>query len=266
MAAPGTGFSRIEKDRRFEDYRSMKQAYQHKSCKEFIISGTGTTANAEFEFTSDTVDYPAAEDQVYIRTELNDATQVGKYVYIEYCDDDGVIKGPLGAVHAADTSDEVIITGASDFFRLRRMWCQVASLATKAIQLTDDDMDAATHYGFIEDGETAWAAQRYFVPSATQVDHSYLGRILVEVPHMLAAAAAIDAVILTLTYTPKVIAYSDYDQLKAAKTLILPFNENLDWEPCIELEPATDVVFSWNHTTTGQTIWFEADFLEVYPS
>lgn len=261
-----TGFSRIENDRRFEDYRSAKQHYQHRHTKEFIISGTGTTANAEFEFTSDTMDYPAAEDQVYIRTEADDANQRSKYVYIEYCDDDGLILGPLTAdLDAANTTTEVIVTGASDFYRLRRMWSEVESATGggKAIQLTDDDLDAATHYAFIEDNESAWCAQRYFVPSATQVEHSYLAKLEVLYPFMTAAATAIDAIILTLTYTPKVIDSTE-DQVAADKTLVLPFNLALNWQPMIELEPATEVIFSWNHTTTAQTIHFEATFLEVY--
>jgi len=267
MAAPGLGFSRIVENRRFEDYRSMKQHYQHRYCKEFIISGAGTTAGAEFEFTSDTLDRPAAEDQVYIRTEANDdPAQIGKYVYIEYCDDDGVIRGPLGAVYAADSTTEVIITGADDFFRLRRMWAEVESDSGggKAHQLTDDDLDAATHYAFIEDGESAWAAQSYFVPSATQVEHAFLGRVLVEASPIVEAAAAQQGIILTLTYTPKVIDYGLYPQIAADKTIILEFGEYLNWQPVIELEPATDVIFSWNHNTTAHAINFEAIFLEVY--
>lgn len=271
MAAPDLGFTRIEENRRFEDLRSAKQHFTNRHVTEYIMGGTGATgAGIEMSWTSDDLDYPAAEDQVYIRTEANDdPAQVGKYVYIEYCDDDGLILGPLGAVHSADTTDEKIITGASDFFRLRRMWAEVESDAAggKAHQLTDADLDAATHYAFIEDGESSWAAERYFVPSATQVEHSYLAKLEIIFPLMTAAATAVDAVILALNYTPKVIPgpYGGATpQVAADKTLTMAINSNLDWQPMIELEPATEIKFVWSDTTTAQTIKWEATFLEVW--
>ena len=257
------GFSRIVSNRRFEDYRSMKQHFQHRFTKEYIISGSGTTAGAEFEFATEAMDYIGTEAQATIRTELDDATQHSKYVYMTYTNDDGVILGPVTAdLDGANSTTEVNI-GAADFWRIRELYTEVASLATKAIVITDADMDAAARWGMVEDNETQWHAQRYFVPSATQVEHSYLGRVIATGPQIAAAAAAVDSIILTITLTPKVITGAE-DQLAADKDIILTWNKNLDWQPCIELEPATDVIFSWNHTTTGQVIWFEADFLEVY--
>jgi len=259
------GHSRVLTNRHFEDYRSAKQYYNGRLCKEFIISGSGTTAAAEFEFGTHGMDYIGTEAQAYIVTEADDGNQHDKYVYLEYYDDDGVIFGPVTAdLDGANSTTEVPI-GSTNFWRIRQMYLEVeaATGGGKGIHLTDDSLDAAAHWGFIEDNESAWAAQRYFVPSATQVEHAYLGRVIVKMAHMFAAAAAIDGIILTITCTPKVI---DLGEVQAAvdKNIVITFNEDLDWQPMIELEPATDVIFSWNHTTTGQAIWFEADFLEVY--
>jgi len=260
------GFSRIVENRRFEDYRSMKQAYLHSHTKEYIISGSGTTADAEFEFATEAMDYIGTEAQAYIRCEADDGNQDDAYVYLVYTDDDGVIQDPVTADidSTVDSTKEVAI-GSTNFWRIREMYSEVESATGggKAIVLTDDDMDAAARWGMIEDNESAWAAQRYFVPSATQVEHSYLGRVIAKSPQIAAAAAAIDAIILTITLTPKIIDRGE-PQVAADKNIVLTFNKDLDWQPCIELEPATDVIFSWNHTTTGQAVWFEADFLEVY--
>ena len=263
MAA--TGFSRILTDRRFEDYKSAKQHFQHRHCKEFIISGHGDSSIAgEMQFSSETLDYIGAEAQAYIRTEAVDANQDGKYVYMIYCTEAGVIKGPVTADIAATETDEVAI-GDADFFRLREMWSEVesATAGDKMVLLTDAAMAGGDNYGYIDDGNSRWASQRYFVPSATQVEHAYLGRVIAQAPQIAAAAAALDAIILTITYTPKVISNIE-DSAAADLSVTLTFNKELDWQPMIELEPATEVTFSWTDTTTGQAIWFEADFLEVY--
>jgi hypothetical protein len=90
---------------------------------------------------------------------------------------------------------------------------------------------------------------------------------------MTAAATAVDAVILTCSYTPRAFTATGTDAqaeggaevgVAANITAVVPFNHETVWEPLIELAPATEVTFSWNHTTTGQTIWFEATMLEVY--
>ena len=258
------GFSRIVEDRRFEDYRSMKQHYQHRHTKEYIVSGTGATAGAgaEFEFTVEPMDYIGTAAQAYICTELDEATQQNKFVSLTYYTEAGVIKGPYMEDLGANSSTETAI-GSTDFWRIREMYSEVAGLDTKEIALTDDAIDANARWGMIEINETQWHAQRYFVPSATQVEHSYLGRIIAKGPQIAAAAAAVDSILLTVRLTPKVITGVE-DQTAADKDFIIHFNKNLDWQPCIELEPATDVLFLWGDTTTSQTVWFEADFLEVY--
>ena len=166
----------------------------------------------------------------------------------------------------ANTTTETIITGADDYFRTRQMIAEVESSAGKMHTLTDAAMAGGDNYAYIEDGNSQFILQRFFIqPNATA--HSYLGRVKVHIPHMTAAATAIDGVILTLSYTPRVLSVNDgfaEPQAAANITTQITFSKDTVWEPLIELQQATEVTFSWNHTTTAQTIWFEATLLEAY--
>jgi len=262
-----TGFSRVLTNRHFEDYRSAKQHFKGRHCKEFIISGTGNSVAAgEFQFASETLDYEDAEAQAYIRTEADDEGQDDAYVYIIYQDDDGVIYGPVTADLANPNTEEIAI-GSTNFYRLREMWSEVESATAggKMVMLCDDEMAGDDNWGYIDDGNSRWAAQRYFVPSATQVEHAYLGRVIAQAPQIAAAAAAVDAIILTITYTPKAI---DNIEASAAADLAvtLTFNKELDWQPMIELEPATDVYIEVKKVNDAlhDEIYVEASYLEVY--
>lgn len=267
MAATGTGISKVLTKRRFEDYASMKQWFQHWKCTEFIISGYGDVkANAQFLFTDgDTINYIAAEGQAYIRTEANDdPNQVGKYVYIEYCTEAGLIKRG-NAVLAADTTTVASI-GDADFFRLRQMISEVVSDTGggKAVLLTDAVWGGADDtFGFIDDDQSVAVMDKYYVPKASQVVHTYLGRVKANTSYMAAAATAIDDIILTVAFTPKAVNIGA-SSVAVATTILISFNTILDWQPLIELEPATEVTFSWAKETTDQPVWFEATFLEVW--
>ncbi len=264
MVEATTGLSRVLKNRRYESYQSMKQYYSDRTIEEVIISGWGTTAGAEFQFASETTDYAGAEAQAYIRTEADDGNQDGKYVYLQYQDDTGAVQAWATADLAAPDNTVEVAIGGTDCYRVRQMYSEVESATggTKMITLTDANMVGGDNWAYIEDGNSRFSLQRFFVqPSATAT--SYLGRIKVKFPHMTAAATAVDAVILTITYTPKIL---DAGEAGAAAdiTIVLPFNHDTVFEPLLELEPATEVMFSWAHTTTGQAIWFEAIMLEVY--
>ena len=175
MAA--TGFSRIVENRRFEDYRSMKQSYQHFHTKEYIISGHGNSSIAgELQFSSEDTDYVGAAAQACIRCEADDANQHGKYVYLTYQNASGVILGPVTAdLDGADSTTEVNI-GAADCYRVREMYSEIESATAggKMITLTDAAMAAGDNWAYIDDGNSQFAAQRYFVPSATPVSYTHL--------------------------------------------------------------------------------------------
>jgi len=266
------GFSRVLEGRRFDDYASMKQFYRMKKITEFIISGRQVTTNAaaELDFTvGDTINYIAAEGQAYIRTEANDDPgQVGKYVYMRYCTQNGTISEWVTADHAADTTDETAI-GAADFFRLREMYSEVVSDTGggKAIVLTDANMGGADDvFGFIDDDHSQAAVTRYFVPIATQVAHSYLGRVHIQCPELLEGDATAGGLFLTVTFTPKVLDGGEA-QVAAEHTEVLSWQQDkFEWQPLIELEPATDVVFKIHKLVDADhvVIHFEATFLEVY--
>lgn len=267
MSATAKGISRVLKDRRFEDYRSLKQHYQYRHILEFVISGFGDVkASAIWLFTDgDTINYIGSEGQAYIRTEANDdPNQVGKYVYIEYCTELGLVKS-ANAVLAADTTTAVTI-GDADFYRLRQMISEVVSATAggKSILLSDAVWGGADDtFGFIDDDQSVAVIDKYYVPIASQVQHTYLGRIKANTSYMAAAATAIDDIVLTVAFTPKAVDLGK-KSIAVATTIEVTFNSILDWQPLIELEPATEVTFSWAKATTDQPMWFEATFLEVY--
>lgn len=267
MVEATKGHSRIIANRRWDDYASLKQAHKGHDIKEVIISGWGTTAAAEFEFASEDTDYVGTAAQACIRTEADDANQRSKYVYLEYQDNTGAITVATADLDASNTTTEVNI-GSTDCYRVRRMISEVESATGggKMITLTDANMGGNDNWAYIEDGNSQFIMQRFFVqPSATCA--SYLGRIIAKVPTMAAAATAIDAVKLVVAYTPKILSVNDgfaEPQIKTNITAELQFNGELNWQPCIELEPATEVTFTWSHTTTGQIVWFEAIMFEAY--
>jgi len=264
MVEATTGLSRVLVNRRWDDYASLKQAHTNRYIEEVVISGFGTTAAGEFEFASETTDYAGAEAQAYIRCEADDGNQDNKYVYLQYQDDTGqVLPGATADLPTPDNTVETAI-GGTDCYRVRQMYSEVESGTGGGlmITLTDDAMAGGDNWAYIEDGNSRFSLQRFFTqPSATAA--SYLGRIKVKFPHMTAAATAVDAVILTIGFTPAVLNGGEASAA-ANITMVLPFNHDTVFEPLIKLAPATEVTFSWSHTTTGQAIWFEAIMLEVY--
>ena len=168
----GTGISRVLENRRFEDYKSLKQHFQHnRRITEVIIEGMTTTdgALAEVNFAvGDIINYIAAEGQAYIRIEQLDANQDGKYIYLQYQDDTGAVQDWVTADIAAAETDEVAI-GSTDFYRIRQMYSEVEASTNDAIILTDADMGGADDvYGFINDGNSQFNLERFFTqPNAT---------------------------------------------------------------------------------------------------
>lgn len=269
---PGYDMSRIEEKRRWEDYTSLKQYYKGARINEYIISGyqTTTAAYAELDFLhGGALDYAGAELQIYIRCEADDSNQDNKYVYVEYCDDDGLITTVTGDISdTPDSTTEVELTDADNFYRLRRMSSEVESAVGggKSICLTDDDMAGfgTDMYGFIDDGQSDFIPSRYFVPAASEYGHVYLGRIIAQQPYLLEADATPGGVYMKIVFTPKALNLGE-EGAACDKTTYVSFSEHLDWEPCIELEPATEVKIYIKKLVDADhvTCWIEATFLEV---
>jgi hypothetical protein len=261
----GVGHSRVIEKRRFDDYESLKQYHKNSDCEEVIISGSCTTGGAAAEIcfvTGDVIDYIAAEGQVYIRCEADDVNQHGKYVYIEYQDDTGAIATIRTAdLNASNSTTEVIVTGADDFYRLRRMYSEVesASGGGKMIILTDADYGGADDgYGYISDGQSHFALERFFTqPDSTH--KSYLGRVRI---HGLIHAEAPAGYFVEVTYTPKPINLGEV-QVAADVTEHLEFSEYLNWEPLYELDGGTQVIFKVGDNGTAGKLHIEATMLEV---
>jgi hypothetical protein len=263
----GVGHSRVLEKRRFEDYKSLKQHYQNSNIEEIIISGSVTTNGPAAEIcfvTGDVINYIGAEGQVYVRAEADDANQHSKYVYIEYQDDTGAVKTILTAdLHAADSTTEVIVTGASDFYRLRRMHSEVesASGGGKMVLLTDSDWDGvADTYGAISDGQSHFALERFFTqPESTH--KSYLAKVKLNVPEKDHDGAE-SGYIFSCTYTPKPVNLGEA-QVAADVTETFNFSHDLDWQPCYELDGGTEVIFKVGDLDSAAVIHIEAVLVEV---
>lgn len=267
VVTTGIGQSMVMSNRRFDSYESLKQHLKYSTIKEVMITGRTTTDGAlkEIHFSgSDIINYIAAEGQVYLRTELDDATQHGKYVSIEYHDDTGAIKIATGLMDAANSTTETAIAGVTDFFRLRQMVAEVAAVATKGIILTDAAMGGADDiFGFIEDTESKFNLQRFFVqPAATCT--SYLGRLHMHTTPK-AIGAATDSYMFSVTYTPKVVTLeAGYPQKAAEIEEVFLFEREFDWHPCLVLEPGTEVTFKVGAEATDNVIHMMAIMIEDY--
>lgn len=270
--AAANGQSRVYKNRHFEDYRSLKQFWQHRHFDEFVIQATQLTTNAAAELlgvTGDTINYIAAEGQAYIRCEADDTNQDNKYVYLVYQDDTGNVKAAVTAdiSDAPDSTTEVAI-GSTDFFRVREFYSEVESATGggKSVLLTDADMGGADDiFAFIDDDESEAFIGRYFVRDVATIIHSYIGRIICKIPYLLEADATPGGYFLTVEYTPKPTNLGEV-AAAANRTLIIPFSEDLDWQPLIELQPATDVVLKIHKLVDADHVdmYVEATYLEVY--
>lgn len=268
---PGDGFSRVRKHSKFWDYQSFRKWTKGRVVNDIIVTGTTTTdgAAAEINFAvGDTINYIAAEGQAYIRTELADATQNSKYVYIEYQDDTGAVQSIVTAdLDAADTTTEIAI-GSTDFYRLRQMICEVEAVATKGIVLTDANMGGVDDiYGFINDGNSQFNLERFFTQPSATCD-SYLAYIKAW-SGSTAADATHDSFFLDVVFTPRALTTGDgFTEAQAAadKTIHYEFNNELYVEPLILLEPATEVIFKVGDNNDPGIVCLEAVMCEVYPA
>ena len=318
--ADGKGHLRILRDRKWEDYRSLKQYYRNHNIEEIIYTGnqTITAAFVEVHGSDQTFAVLSAEAQVYVKSEQHAAGLVDKKVYCDFLDSSGIlnenvetqledgadtsVEVPLGFENVQDTvasvggtgNREVTLTALAgtldqyagkymvvyqgdqkgtsslivsntaatptvltvsddqnanlaadvisiqtdpyeDFFRLRRMWCQIESPANTYQAICDHD--GSNLYGIVDDGRKHSAFSRYFVPAATTGQNTkyYLGYIKARYPvYNDPTDANEDGCEITVTYVPQ-----HGESVGLVQTL--PFSDFLDWQPCIELKPGTDV-------------------------
>jgi len=148
---------------------------------------------------------------------------------------------------------------AEDFYRVREMYCEVAPNDAKTIRLGNHDSSAI--YGSI--GETArYMASSGFFTQPAAICKSYLGKIIASMPVDTTVTENIGASI-EITFTPKA---ANSNGGSAAISMEIPFQGQMIYEPCIELEPATDVVIKIKNIEGGKLdeIFVETIYLEVY--
>ena len=146
-----------------------------------------------------------------------------------------------------------------DFFRAREMYCEVEPLDTKQIVL--GTFDIGTVYNAIGCDARYMANSSFFTqPAATC--RSFLGKI--KASHSIdSTVTEVGGASVFVTFTP-IEAYSDGGS--ADITIELTFSDFLLWEPCIELEPATDVIVKISNVEGAKLseIFVEVTYLEVY--
>ena len=107
------GTTRLVSNRRFEDYKSMKQNFKYSKVKEIIFDGFQTLTNtaANLEPGDLTIALIGAEALVYLSTLADDSNQDLAEMWVTYQDDTGLIHGPI--LHLlnddADTSVEACL-------------------------------------------------------------------------------------------------------------------------------------------------------------
>lgn len=138
----------------------------------------------------------------------------------------------------------------NDVFRIRRMWSETESPTDNYQCVADKDQSAI--YALIADGNTYGAAgSRYF--SLGTAYTCYLGKVEMYAPKGFQADNESLCHVLTITFTP----VSKDGQAAADITLAIEFNDYLNWQPCFELEPATDVIFKIHKVLNSE------DFIDI---
>ena len=137
---------------------------------------------------------------------------------------------------AAANADKVQIQEfpCDDYFRLRQMYCDVEANDDKTIQL--GTFDLGTKYGCISREMNYNSSPNYFSTDAAYA-RCFLGKIVCKCSHESTDAKK-QGNEIQVTLTPKA---QNTDATASDIILNLVFQDELDWQPCIELEPATDV-------------------------
>jgi len=320
VSAVTRGMRRIEADRKWEDYESMKKyfsSYHKKGVNEIIFDGfqVMTDTAAALEPSDQTIAFVIAQTNPFVSTVVADVTQALESLWVTYQTSAGVIKGPilhlinddattainaplgnedvydtctagegtntvtmtlvatenqhagkymitrLGAgiaelpnliiSNTAATPTVLTLTNAShagavddimqyqtydtsDFWRVRQMYCGQVVLDTKAIII--ENAGATAVYGTISKTQHYNSSPNYFSTDAAYA-RCFLGKIIAKASWESTDAKA-QGNEIQVTFTPK----AQNTNAAALPVIIdLIYQDQLDWQPCIELEPATDV-------------------------
>lgn len=177
----------------------------------------------------------------------------------------GVVVTTLKADWNANTDTDLVsiqTTVYDDFFRLRELSFGVEG--GDADNTWVCNLAGNAWYGVISDLNTQAVVPRYFVPAATSGQNTkyYLGYIKAKISQSQQADNDLIGYEVTVTYTPKAL---NANIPAADVTLLIEFDTVLDFQPCVELEPATDVIISIQRLVGEQygKVFLEYCFLEV---
>ena len=134
----------------------------------------------------------------------------------------------------ADDNVSLQPTLHADVYRIRRMYCELETADTKEIMVCD--LNNGNTYGIIGQANTYGdAGSRYF--SLSSAYRCFLGRLQLTSPQRFCADGEALSHQVAITFPP----LSQTGQASADVTISMDFHEALDWQPCIELEPKTEV-------------------------
>lgn len=167
---------------------------------------------------------------------------------------------------AADTV--AIGTFPADIYRIRRMWVETESPADNSQFV--GDIDGTNIYASVDDAGSRAGICSYFVPasydaSGETIDFVYLGSVKAIGSFIQKDATSME-VYLTVIFTPYQIDSNEISGAPSDVTIQIPIdNKGVPWEPCIRLEPLTDVVFQVKHVDDDDhsDIFLEYKILEV---
>ena len=180
--------------------------------------------------------------KVMAQTMVDDATQHGKDVYLDYVTPWGAIKYGFATLDGADSSTEVVWYEASsvytattvlvkDFYRRRDMTCEANSVATKEIALV------AVIYSIIGALQHSSMHSRFTTPMNRDC---WLARVV-----MTVSVATKIVTQLKITFTP----YGDTDE----HNIVISVGDYLLVDPCIRLAANTDLKFEIIGNLTDNT-------------
>ena len=272
-AASEADLAALDGDSLFMDYADSTGGL-HEAVETKYDSVTSTATEVPIGCLSGTyVDAVAAVDgDTLTMTNLNNTTRVNNLAgwYVVACgdatDQEGAYLTILSNTLASPTvitctttpnanwaADNVSVQNTlnNDVYRIRRIWAETESPTDNYQCIADKDQ--TNIYALVADGNVnGGAGSRYFALSSSY--RCFIGKVDVLAPAGFQADNESLCHAISITYTPKKTTGTT---TAADITLSMEFNDHFHWEPCIELEPCTDVIFKINKVLNSE------DFIET---
>jgi len=265
---------RTSSDRIYEDLSSLKKharvqgrVNEVRFAHTVATGGAGASVELE-EKTGTTVSRLTTtnEAQVYIRAHTNAAGYDTYGVTLSWLDEAGVLYDPVyTAFNLADSTTEVAVSGATNYYRTHTMTSSVTPAAGHTFSIGDadhaNDGSGNDLWGVIEESNYGSIHSRYYVPTANEAGktmYGYLGKIRARYDGVVNGAGAIEYCTLTVTCTPADLGY------ETTLAYRIQAGEEFVWEAPFRLQGATDTTFVVaDDAATGGNFEFEYVIVEV---